>query len=75
MREWLVIEDSRKNSVFAPDDFNGPAGYIPRDVAERILGRALNGTAWFSNSESEWLRRHPEWRETAPEWSPLGFWS
>jgi hypothetical protein len=32
MREWLVIEDSMRNSVFASDDTRNRKGYIPRDV-------------------------------------------
>ncbi len=38
MREWLVIESSRKASPFA--DFDAKkVGYIPRDEAEKLLGR------------------------------------
>jgi hypothetical protein len=62
MREWLVIEDSRKNTVFAPDDVKEPHGYIPRDVAEPLLGRDLGGTVWFTREESALMRAHPEWR-------------
>lgn len=74
MREWLVIESSGKNSVFRPDDLK-PMGYIPRDVAEPLLGRDLSGTIWFTREEGDQMRRHPEWRDTEPGWSPLGFWS
>lgn len=73
MREWLVIEDSRKNSLFAPVPLL--TGYIPRDVAEILLGKRITGTVFFSKDESEKMRSAPEWRDTAPEWSPLGFWS
>jgi hypothetical protein len=74
MREWLVIESSRKNSVFAPDSARVPAGYIPRDEAERLLGRHLGGMVWFTKSESDRMRQHSEWMDTEPQWSPLGFW-
>lgn len=74
MREWLVIERSSKNSVFAPDDAKKPVGYIPRATAEALLGRLLGGTVWFSKEDSDKLRSHPEWSDTEPSWSPLGFW-
>jgi hypothetical protein len=74
MREWLVIEKSWKNSVFAGKDAND-CGYIPRDVAEPLLGRVIEGTAWFTREEGDKMRAHPEWRDTEPSWSPLGFWS
>lgn len=64
-REWLVIEDSRKNSVFSPDDMQ-PTGYIPRDVAEELLARDLGGTCWFTPEDSAKMKAHPEWRTTAP---------
>ena len=61
-REYLVIEDSRKAAVFAPDAAKGPPkGYIPRDVAESLLGRDLGGAQWFTEKESASLRAHPEW--------------
>lgn len=63
-REWLVIEDSRKNSVFTPD--LKPTGYIPRDSAERLLGRGLGGNVWFTAENTEKMQAHPEWRETEP---------
>jgi len=66
MREWLVIESAWKNAVFAPDSAKEPTGYIPRDVAERLLGRDLGGTIWFTSKESELMRNHPEWRTTEP---------
>lgn len=65
MREWLVIEDSRKNAVFAPDDAK-KCGYIPRDVAEVLLNRRMEGTQWFTREESELMRAHPDWRDTEP---------
>lgn len=43
MREWLVIESAYKNAVFASDKAKDD-GYIPRDVAEPLLGRDLGGT-------------------------------
>lgn len=73
MREWLVIESSGKNSVFASGAT--PMGYVPRDAAEQLLGRDLGGTVWFTREEGERMRSLPEWRETEPGWSPLGFWS
>lgn len=66
MREWLVIESSYKNAVFASDDAKKPCGYIPRDVAEQLLGRDLGGTVWFKREDSERMRGHPEWRDTEP---------
>lgn len=66
MREWLVIECSWKNSVFAADDAKVPRGYIPRDVAEPLLGRDLGGTVWFTRDEGDRMRGHPEWLETEP---------
>jgi hypothetical protein len=66
MREWLVIDKSRKNSVFATDEDNLPHGYIPRKAAEELLGRDLGGTAWFTKEEGEKMRAHPEWTEQEP---------
>ena len=63
-REWLVIEDSRKNGVFAPQEAQYPRGYIPRDAAEQVLGRSMDGFQWFSREEAEKLRSHPEWKNT-----------
>lgn len=74
MREWLVIESARNKAVFAPDS-GYPPGYIPRDVAEKLLGRDLGGRVWFRKDESDKMRAHPDWRDTEPGWSPLGFWS
>jgi hypothetical protein len=70
MREWLVIESSMKNAVFAPPEAS-QKGYIPRDAAEQLLERDLGGTQWFSREESKAMRSHPEWRDTEPvndEW-------
>lgn len=61
MREWLVIEDSRKNGVFAPEEAKAVKGFIPRDVAERILGRRMDGNQWFTREESDLMRAQPEW--------------
>jgi len=66
MREWLVIEHSWKNAVFGGDDAKKPTGYIPRDVAEPLLGRDLGGTVWFTKEESERMRAHPEWQDSEP---------
>jgi hypothetical protein len=65
-REWLVIESSYKNAVFAPDDAKKPRGYIPRDVAEKLLGRDLGGNVWFTREDSDKMRSHPEWTNTEP---------
>ena len=62
MREWLVIEDSRKCGVFAPLEASVPKGYIPRDVAEQILGRSMEGTQWFTKEDTAKMRASPEWR-------------
>lgn len=66
MREWLVIESSGKNAAFAGDDAKIPKGYIPRDVAEPLLGRDLGGMVWFTKEDSEKMRSHPEWSDTEP---------
>jgi len=63
MREWLVIQSSMKNAVFAPEEAKKTKGYIPRDVAENLLGRSMEGTVWFTREEGEAMRAHPEWRE------------
>ena len=73
MREWLVIESSWARSMFADDKL--PVGYIPRDTAERLLGRDLGGTVWFTREESQQMRSHPEWREDEPQGTPLSFWA
>ncbi len=65
-REWLVIENSWKNAVFAPDDAKKPVGYIPRDVAEPLLGRKIStgsDVEWFSREDGDKMRAHPEWRD------------
>jgi hypothetical protein len=77
MREWLVIESSYKNCVFAPDGAYN-SGYIPRDIVENELGIRVEPdgrNTWFTREDCERMRAHPEWRDTMPEWSPLGFWS
>lgn len=76
MREWLVIENSRAYGVFAPDGMKKISGYIPRDVAEPLIGRRIEGNFWFTAEDGERMRAHPEWTEAEPpEWSsPLGFW-
>ena len=66
MREWLVIEGSMKNAVFCREQDRQPRGYIPRDVAEQLLGRDLGGTEWFTRQESAAMRAHPEWRDETP---------
>lgn len=75
MREWLVIENSWKNGVFADDDAKKPRGYIPRDVAEPLLGRVIeDGRAtWFTKEEGEKMRSHPLWRDTEPPIIPQSF--
>ena len=62
MREWLVIEDSMANAVFATEEQRTRKGYIPRDVAEGLLGRSMDGIQWFTAEEGRLLRAHPEWR-------------
>jgi hypothetical protein len=66
MREWLVIEDSRRAAVFSPPEAQRPKGFIPRDVAERVLRRDLGGAVWFTREDGEAMRAHPEWTETPP---------
>jgi hypothetical protein len=65
MREWLVIESTWNKAVFAPDP-PIPPGYIPRDAAEKLLGRDLGGMVWFTKEDSAKMRAHPEWRDTEP---------
>jgi hypothetical protein len=66
MREWLVIESVRKHSVFAPDGADKPKGYVPRDAAEKLLGRDLGKTVWFTPEECKALRTCPEWTVDMP---------
>lgn len=66
MREWLVIESSAKHMVFATDEQRAKKGYIPREEAEKLLGRDLGGTVWFTKDESAAMRSHPEWRDSEP---------
>lgn len=67
MREWLVIESSFKRTVFASDEQRtAKPGYIPRDVAEPLLGRKIatgNNYEWFTREEGDLMRNHPEWRD------------
>ena len=67
MREWLVIEDAMKNAVFATEEMRAAKGYLPRDVAEILLGRDLSGNIWFTKEESAAMRANSEWRDTVPE--------
>lgn len=62
-REWLVIESAYKRAVFRDKEDDRPCGYIPRDVAEKLLGRSMNGSVWFSREESALMQAHPEWRD------------
>lgn len=64
MREYLIIESSRKNGVFASDEDQKPLGYIPREAAEEICGRSMRGHQWFTAEESEKMRNHPDWTIT-----------
>lgn len=69
MREWLVIESSASYGVFASDEMIAKriSGYIPRDSAEKLLGRSLGDrNDWFRAEEGEKMRAHPEWRDTPP---------
>jgi hypothetical protein len=68
----------RHNVSFREDDpaemtFDEPFGYIPRDAAEQLVGPDLGRTTFFRCDETAKLRTHPEWRDTEPSWSPLGF--
>ena len=67
MREWLVIESSKKNAIFVSDEARSAKGYIPRDTAETLLGRDLSGTQWFTQDESKVMRAHREWKNNEPE--------
>jgi hypothetical protein len=66
VREWLVIESSMKNGVFVSEEQRTRKAYIPRDVAEGLLGRKLDGTQWFTREEGQLMRAHPEWSDRAP---------
>lgn len=65
-REWLVIESAYARAVFRDDADSKPTGYIPRDAAEELLGRSMEGRVWFSRQESDLMRAHPEWRHEEP---------
>ena len=66
LREWIVIESSRSRGVFSgPDD--GIRGYIPRYVAEQLLGRDLGGVVWFTAPDRAAMRTHPEWSDIEPQ--------
>lgn len=66
MREWLVIENSFKNAVFATEEMQSQKAYIPRDVAEGLLKRDLSGMVWFTREEGQLMRAHPEWTRAIP---------
>lgn len=70
MREWLVIESTKKNGIFAEEKENR-RGYIPRDVVQRMFGKELDDIVWFSKEESAAMRAHPEWRDTEPPMTPV----
>jgi hypothetical protein len=63
-----VIESSGKNAVFATDEMRNRKSYIPRDVAERAIGRAIidGPTTWFTREEGEKMRACPEWSDIEP---------
>lgn len=65
-REWLVIESAYKHAAFFDPKALPPDGCIPRDVAEKLLGRVLGGDdcQWFSREESDLIRSHPEFTLT-----------
>lgn len=69
MREWLVIEDSGKNMVFASEEARTRKGYIPRDVVEGELGIRIEPDGrctWFTREDGERMRAHHEWRDVEP---------
>jgi hypothetical protein len=65
-REWLVIESTRGRGVFATEEHRNARNYIPRDVAEELLGRDLGGTVFFTSDESAKMKAHPDWRDDEP---------
>ena len=75
-REWFVIENIMAYGVFG-SDLPKVLGYIPRDVAEAICGRTLNGGIWFTREQSEQMRQHPEWSDRPPKgaYSKITNWS
>jgi hypothetical protein len=64
MREWLVIEKTAGKGVFASEEQREAKGYIPRDVAEAICGRSMDGLQFFSREESAAMHAHPEWKDS-----------
>lgn len=64
MTEYWVIEDSRKNAVFPPNESEILKGYIPRAVGEKIIGRKTkNGeSVFFTREQCAAMRAHPEWK-------------
>ncbi len=65
MREYWVIEDSRKHGVFATDEMQQPKGYIPRTAGEEIIGRKTkkDECVFFDREQIAAMRAHPEWRD------------
>lgn len=61
MNGWS-LRTAERTGVFAPEEARTAKGYIPRDVAEALLGRSMEGAQWFTLEESETMRAHPEWR-------------
>lgn len=69
MREWLVIEDSGKNAVFASAEARTRKAYIPRDVVEGELGIKIepDGRAtYFTPAQIFAMKAHREWSTVEP---------
>jgi hypothetical protein len=66
IREYWVVEDSRKHGVFATDEMQQPKGYIPRTVGEIIIGRKTRDgeCIWFDKEQIATMRAHPEFTTT-----------
>ncbi len=64
LREYWVIEDSRKNAVFGLSEEEALRGYIPRSIGEKIIGRKTKKgeCVYFTKEQSEAMRKHPEFR-------------
>lgn len=58
-REWFVIENTRAYSVWASDDLPKIAGYIPREVAEEIVGHPITGDFWFTSEHDQKIFASP----------------
>jgi hypothetical protein len=59
--DWLVIDAGMR--IAADPLSRGWKGYIPREVAEKICGRKIEGVMQLKRREVEPMRAQPEWIE------------